>query len=99
MVGKSPCRLTTSREFPLGIAEFQGCCHTVRAGAQGGIGGDGIAAVAADNIGDFILGGRHQNLADIGFDRAFPDMDDHRQPVNIGQGFAGQAPSRPSGRG
>jgi hypothetical protein len=47
--------------------------------------------VAADDIGDFILGGGHQNLADIGFNGTLPDMDNHGNPMNIGQGFSRQA--------
>ncbi len=43
-----------------------------------------------DRLGDLDLGRRHQHLADIGLHRPLPDVHDHRQAVDIGQGFSGE---------
>ena len=99
MVGKSPCRLMTAVKFPWGSRSFRAAATRSEPEREGGIGGHGIAAMAADDIGNFILGGGHQNLADIGFNRPLPDMDDHGDAHEYRPGVFPAGARKPCGRG
>ena len=77
-------------EAPLRVAQRQGLGNAVRAGRQCGVGDNGVAAVGAHRIGDLHLGGGNQHLADICLRRPLPALDDHGQPVDVGQGLSGK---------
>jgi cytochrome c len=44
--------------------------------------------LAGYRLGDFDLGSRDKNLADIGLNRPIPDLNDHRQAVDVGEGLS-----------